>query len=176
MAWAVNFLDVSFEEKAEFLKQFLISYSVDIKSKKTYREVLSFIVGGLYVCKRYRYISKEALKILKENGIKDIPVPRKTKSIPCKGITIEHTVPINLAVDYFLSLSFSDINNSRLVDIIRSIAGTSLITDDENKQLRFAQLNKSLPDNITIDDIITGKEKHNCRYIRACIEVVEYDI
>ena len=171
MAWAVYLTDVSLEKKAEFLTNFLRIPHSEIEIQKGFRETLSFIVGGLYVCEKYSYTSRNADFILKENGIID-PRPKKTKETPHKDITIEHTVPIKLTVDYLLQMKDSDLTVENLTHILEKVMGTSLITKDENLKLNKMHLTTKLPNGIVIEDIINGKAEHSCRYTAAGIELV----
>lgn len=171
MGWAVNFTDVSLEKKAEFLTNFLRIPHSEIEIQKGFRETLSFIVGGLYVCEKYSYTSQNADFILKENGIID-PRPKKSTETPHKDITIEHTVPIKLTVDYLLQFKEDELSVEKLIHILEKVVGTSLITKDENLKLNKMDLRSKLPDGIVIEDIINGKAEHSCRYTAAGIELV----
>lgn len=175
MAWAINFLDCTFDEKASFLYQYLKMRPSEERLQKVFRETLSFIVGGLYVCPQYRYISEGAKKLLNVKCSSDIPLPKKSTSRPASGITIEHTIPIRLTIDYLLNLNMNETTKDDLCIFLKKIAGCALITDDENKSLN-KKLKDSLPEEKSIQDILNNKIPHECRYIVANIKVFKNDL
>ena len=175
MAWAVNFNDISLDEKIEFLGKYLEMNSDKVNMQKAYREVLSFIVGGLYVCPKYRYVSIDADNLLKKNGYLEIPHTKKSKNPPLKELTIEHTIPTKLMVDYLLSKDKSELSRQELKHIFTIVSGTALITKKENNLLRENKLNHNLPDGITVEDIIQGQAKHSCRYDYINIQYKEFN-
>ena len=161
MAWATTFRDISFEQKSVFLLNYLHMRPSDKDDLyEPYCEVLKYIVGGLYECDEYRYISKGVQELnLKPSDLK----PKKSTKVP-EGTTKEHTVPQKLVIDYLLSLKSSDMTLENIIRILKSVAGIGLIKNDEDEKLNDAELKAKLPNGITVDDIVHGRAKHSARY------------
>ena len=174
MAWATKFRDVSFLKRADFLKKYIKLRSDDADIEEPYEEVFKFIVGGLYVCNKYRYISEGAVALLKKNNMPPYITPKKSTNVPCKGLRHEHTIPMNLTADYLLSLNYNNITVESLAKILEKIAGIALITEEEDGLINSAGLQTTLPNGITVDDIVNGKAKHSARYDTVGIKYEEF--
>ena len=138
-------------------------------NENAYRDVLKYIVGSLMIEQTFRFISKKALFICKEEHIYN---PTPTKKFTNLNVTIEHSIPISLITDYLINLNNTEITPQKIFDIVKSVRGTSLITKDENDLLRNKKLQSALPNGYTIDMLLGDNPTINfdIRYKAAGIE------
>ena len=167
MAWAKSaFKNMSNEECADFLYNYMKNSTIGNNQKKAFYAVLHFIVGSLMIEDSFKIISLQAKKILSENKIEK---PITTKDYNKIGLRLEHTIPIKIITDYLLSLKENEVQKSKIQTIINSIRGISLITKDEDTKLKNAGLQSKLPEGCTVDSIISDKNNYYSRYKAAGI-------
>lgn len=138
------------EECAVFLFSYMKNIPQTANNKTLYRDVLKFIIGSIMIASNFRFISKKANEICKINCIKN-PVP--THSYEKYGLRIEHTIPISFIVDYLINLTNTKISENKMIDIVKAIRATSLITKEEDNLLN-KELKSELPNGYTIEMLL----------------------
>ena len=147
MAWTGHFVETNYEERAEFLYQFLKMHEICTKdTEKAFSDTLKFLLGGMMLRKEPRYISEGVQA--SENYSTD-----------------EHTIPCKVLTDYLMGKILSE--------FIEKLSGIGKITKAENNKLSRIGLKQKLPGKITLDDIITGSVNHAVRYEKAGIVFFE---
>lgn len=158
MAWTGHFVETNYEERAEFLYQFLKMHEICTKEmEKAFSDTLKFILGGMMIRKKPRYVS-EGVQISENDS------------------TDEHTIPCKVLTDYLME-KIKDGNTfptkEFLSDFIEKLSGIGKITKAENDKLSKIGLKQKLPEKIMLEDIITGSVDHAVRYEKAGIVFFE---
>lgn len=143
--YATTFKNLSLDKKAKLLCDFLKIKPTDEASFKGYKQVLSFMIGGILISPKPRYASANYILGVESEKIN------------------EHTIPINLVTDYFISLEQNYTNETYIKNCLEKLCGIALISKLEDDILN-QKLKTTLPPGISISDIIAGKAKHSCRY------------
>ena len=138
------------EECSIFLFSYMKAITQTANNKNLYRDVLKYIVGSIMIASEFRFISRKAYEICNNNCIKN-PIP--THSYEEYGLRIEHTIPISLIVDYLLNLTDAEISESKILELVKAIRATSLITVEEDILLNKS-LKSTLPDGYTIEMVL----------------------
>lgn len=152
--YATTFKKLSFEKKAYLLNKFIRLKPGDPESFRGFKQVLSFMVGGMCLLQNPRYVSEDVL------------AGYETKTIN------EHTIPISVIVEYLLSNDAEYFSEEFLVDFLKKIAGIALISKKEDEKLNL-NVRTSLPPGISIEDVLNGNATHSCRYDYAGIRYIE---
>lgn len=151
MAWSPRGCEkMTDNECATFLFSYMKNIAQTVNNKILYRDVLKYVVGSIMITSEFRFISKNANAICTNNCIKN-PIP--THSYEKYGLRIEHTIPISLIVDYLLNLPNTEISEIKILNLVKAIRATSLITKDEDDLLN-KKLKSTLPNGCTIEMLL----------------------
>ena len=178
MSWTGNFKYASYEERAKLLLAYLRlrpnPFDKNDSLSKGYKDVLAFIVGSLCVRSDYRYISDGTKERLKDSPNPNYNHVYDKKAHPeYENLTSEHTIPVSVIVDYLLDTNNDSWTEERLADFLEKVSGIALVTNEEDKRLNDAGLQRKLPAGTTLDDIVNGKAEHTIRYKVAGVSVTE---
>lgn len=144
--YATTFNDLSIKKRAGLLCNFLkLKPENSDDSFKGYKQVLSFMVGGMLILSKPRYASDTVILGTEKKRIN------------------EHTIPISIVVNYLLTLEKSKITNEYISKVLNKLCGIALLSKSEDELLN-KNLKTTLPPGIRIEDIIEGSVSHSCRY------------
>jgi len=109
-----------------------------------------FTVGGLYILKKFTCVSKKALAVLKKENPKAVLADGidgwKMKSLKKLKITREHVIPVDDLYLHFKKLfDEKKLNEKTLLNWLPKLF-IGVITEEENKKLVAAGLNKKMPE------------------------------
>ncbi|WP_296030344.1 hypothetical protein [uncultured Treponema sp.] len=176
MSWSEKAMGVEFKTRGKFLYDFLQMKSEDKNCDKFYKDVEKFIISSFAVRSEYRYVSEGVHKLLESWGEKEEPDYKRKYTVERykENFTNEHTIPTSVVVDYIEKLVEKDrekLTAEFLAGLLEKVSGMALITKEEDKLLNEKHLQRKLPENVLLEDIISGNVSHSIRYEIAGITI-----
>ena len=110
------------------------------------REDLKFVIGGAAFKEYYDFVSLGAYKILRTKAKQFCDERGVCFFGHIDGVTIEHPIPVAVAVDRLCELSKDGMGEAACEQFLEFFAKIALVSTDENKRLKDAKLTSSMPD------------------------------
>ena len=149
MPYNAEYRKMSTDKKARILAYVLNGLSRLTDPIPYNKDDLKFVIGGVAFKPRYDFVSKEALKILKQrNPERDFAQGVKYEHyIGGRVMVKEHPIPVTVMIEHICKIAQEQhgISEEECRDIINKYAKIALISADEDAKIRAMGLNNAMP-------------------------------